>query len=376
MNQLKKNLITLLLTILLMISLADMVTARVPNFPQPVENLTGEDKILADNALQFLSNVANVNTSSYRIDVRIANEAPGVRSGKTLHFNLTSSAGILDVIAEFTNGELFWSSIFSIKGSSALNQPVSSNVLNTAKDTLASLQEFSARDYLPTFQSMLNSVPELQDSKTSNLNYTQKITVSGNIVRMIWEPFANGLSNPQNNLFLEFKNGNLEYYADYLGMYSIGSSDIKISKSQAIQIAVDHAQTFSYTQDKKNVSEFTVLDSLVIADISLQNRGNNTLYPHWSIMLPLDKEYPGGVTAFRVNIWADTGEISYFTPIGFYGTPNPVPSSEPQQTVTPTPQAATDNNPAAVSNTLIIGGIALLAAIVGIAGHVFYRRKR
>lgn len=56
-------------------------------------------------------------------------------------------------------------------------------------------------------------------------------------------------------------------------------------------------------------------------------------------MLPLDKEYPGGVTAFRVTIWADTGEISYFTPIGFYGDPNAVASPEPQQTTSPTAQA-------------------------------------
>lgn len=277
MNNLKKNFLTFLLAMLLMLSLANTVKARMPNFPQAPENLTGEDKILADNALQFLSNVANVNTSSYHIDVRIANEAPGVLSGKTLKFNLSSEISILDVSALFTDGKLFWCTIYPVKGSLALNHQVSSSVLTNAKDTLNKLQTFSARDYLPTFQSMLNSVTELQDSKTTNADYTQEITVSGTTVKISWEPFANGLSNPQNKLYLEFQNGHLMHYADYFGMYKTGSSEVKISEAHAIQIATERARAFSYVQDSKTVSNFTVLDSLVIANISLQNRGNNTL---------------------------------------------------------------------------------------------------
>ena len=369
MSNLRKNISLFLFVVLLMFPIAQVVKARVPNFPKELQDLTGEDKILAENALQFLSDVANVNTSSYHIDVRIANEAPGVLSGKTLKFNLSSSTGILSVIAEFANGKLFWCSILSAKGSPVLNQPVSSNVLDTAKDTLARLQKFSAEDYLPKFQSMLNNVTELQDAVTSNANYTQRITVSGNIVRLSWEPFVNGLSNPQYRLFLEFRNGNLEYYADYLaiGMYTIGSSEVKISEEQAIQIAAERVRAFSYVQDGITVSNFTILDSIVIANISLWSRGNNTLYPCWSIMLPLDKEYPGGVTAFRAIIWADTGEVSYFTPIGFYGDPNAAPSESPELTQQPA-TIPLEQSLAIVS--------ALIAATIAAAGYMLYKRKR
>jgi hypothetical protein len=329
----RKRLATMLVLALLLVSFAQLVKANLPSFfPRELQDLTGEDKILADTALQFLNNVANVNTSSYHI---IANEAHSVLSGKTLKFTLSSSAGILSVIAEFANGRLFWCSILPVKGSPALNQPVSSNILSTAKDTLDRLQAFSTRDYLPTFQSMLNSVTELQDSKTSNANYTQEITVSGSTIRISWEPFVNDLSNPQYRLFLEFRNGNLEYYADYLGIdvYSIGSSEVEISEAQAIQIAIERVRVFSYVQDGETVSDFTILDSLVIANVSLWNRGN-TLYPFWSIKLPLDKEYPGGVTAFQVGIWADTGEVSYFTPIGYYGDLDASESPPPESSAT------------------------------------------
>jgi hypothetical protein len=336
---------------------------RSGNVGPPPQNLNEADQILVNNSLQFLNNVANINISSYNVNVRVANEALGVAFGKTVHFNLSSAKGIIDATALFTNGKLFWSSIFSVKGTLVLNQPVSPNALTSARDTLSKLQAFSARDYLLTFQSMLNSVTELQDSKTSNSNYTQQITVSGNIVTLSWEPSINGLSAQQNNFCLEFRNGNLEYYFDWLGIHAIGSSDVKISEAQAIQIANDRARTFSYVQDSKDVSNFTVLTSFVTANVSLDNRGNNTLYPLWTVMLPLDKEYPGGVTAFQALIWADTGEVARFTPIGFYGDPNAVPSSDPQETTSPTGQAASENNQPAVSYSVIIGTALVAAAI-------------
>jgi hypothetical protein len=371
MNSIKKVVLTLLLAMLLVVSFANIVTASPP--PQI---LTEEDKILVNNALQFLTDVANINTSSYQTKVHVANGAPGVYSGKTLKFNLSSATSLLDVLAEFTYGKLFWCTIRPIKGSPALNHPASSDVLNAAKDTLDKLQAFSARDYLPTFQNMLNSITELQNSKTTNGGYTQEIATSGNTLKISWEPFANGLSNPQNKLTFEFKNGNLEFFCNYLDMYQIGSSEVKISEEQAIQIAAERARAFSWAQDNETVSNVTVLDKIAIASISLQNRGNNTLYPKWNILLPLDKEYPGGITAFRATIWADTGEISYFTPIGFYGDPIAVPPSEPQQTPTPTTQGASENNQAAAPDSFIIGAAIVATTIIIIVGYLFYKRKR
>jgi len=370
-----KTTLEALVAILLMLSLANTVKAsRPPNFPQSPQNLTEEDTIFVNNALQFLNNVANVNTSSYHVDARIANEAPGVISGKTLKLNLSSATSMLGVSALFAGSEFFWCTIYSVRGSPALNHPVSSSVLVHAKETLNKLQAFSARNYLPIFQSMLNSVTELQNSKTTNAYYTQEITVSGNTVRISWEPFANGLSNPQNKLTLEFQNGKLVFFCNFLDKYNIGSSDVKVSEAEAIQIATEHAQTFSWVQDNEAISNVTVLDSPIIAKVSLQNRGNNTLYPIWSIMLPLDKMYPGGVTAFRVAIWADTGEVSYISPIGFYGDPEAVPSSE-SQTPSPTAQATLENSQAAVSDSLIIGG-ALTVATAIIVGYLFYKAKK
>jgi hypothetical protein len=382
MSQFRKSVLSLFLVVLLMFSLASLVSATFHPTPCPPP-LSEEDKILENNALQFLSTVANVNVSRYHIEhLWVRNEAPVPLpySGKTFSFNLSSSTGILDVQTSFVDGRLYLFSVYTVRGYAVLNHPASLDVLATAKDTLAQLQAFSPNDYLPTFQSMLGSVADLTVSEISNANWTQKIANNGNIVTMTWEPFANGLSQPQNNLHLEFQNGNLHFFSNFLGLYEIGGSDVKISEEQAIQIAVEHARNFSYVQKNVTVSNFDILQNIATAKISLGVRGNNTLYPYWNIMVPLAKEYPGGVTYFRVIMWADTGEITTFSPMGSYGVSNDdgsnaIPSSEPQQTTSPTA-----NPPSAIRNALMTSGLmiglAMVAVVIIVAGYLFFKRKK
>jgi hypothetical protein len=219
---------------------------------------------------------------------------------------------------------------------------------------------------------MLNSVATPQSSKISNTNYTQQITANGNELTISWEPYANGLSGHQDDFCLKFQNGILEYYWDFLGINTVGSSNIQISEAQAIQIATERAHNFTYTQDNQIVSNFTILNSLVITNASLENRGNSTLCSFWHVMLPLDKMYPGGVTMFDVGIWADTGEIAYFTPIGFYGEPGPIPTENATSTQNPTPTEATQ--PA--FNILIFGLPVTAATVIIAVGYLLYKRKR
>jgi hypothetical protein len=379
MKLLKKTIIAFLLAMLLMFSLANMTKASTPSplpnldstifqdggqYVAPTQNLTEQDKLLEAKALQFLTNVFKLKTSSYNTTVLNISPAP---FGVFMTLGFRSAGNEFHVLTEFSNGELIWCMLNPVKGSPAYITPSSSDVLNTAKDTLDKIQAFSQKDYLPTMRSMLNTVSELQNSKITAVEFTQKIAVKENDVTIMWEPSANGLSNQQNRLMLEFKDGNLVFFANFLDIYTIGSADVKISEQEAIQIAIKHTHAYSWEQGNETVSNVTVLGNLARASLSLQNRGNATLYPLWSIKLPLEKMYPGGVTSFHVSIWADTGEVSYITPIGTYGVPNSVPSESPAANM-PSTQASSEY-------TLMIV-TALVAAAIVILGYLFYKRKR
>ena len=138
----------------------------------------------------------------------------------------------------------------------------------------------------------------------------------------------------------------------------------------------NYASTYSYKQYNETVSNFTILDNYISANISLEVKKDYTLYSLWRIMLPLDDMYPGGVTAFKVLMWADTGEIGSFTPIGFYGTLDDDFSPNTQQTPLPTAQLTSQQNQGTIPDSLIIA-IALTTASIFIAGYLLcYRRKK
>ena len=209
---------------------------------------------------------------------------------------------------------MFWCTINPIKGSPAFTTTKASDVLSTAKDALNALQTLSPKSNLANVQNLLNSVTELKNSKTTTAE----------------------------------------------GMLKIGSSEAKISEQKAIQIATEHAQAYSWVQNNETVSNVTVLSDPIIANLTLQNRENATLYPYWDIWLPLDKMYPGGETGFHVGVWADTGEIGFISPIGYGGAPEDVPSES---------QETTSNNNLTIA-------IMLIAATAVIVSYLFYKRKR
>jgi len=364
-----------MLTILLMLSIASNAKAQQsstsPNLnstvfqlghPQlPSQDLSEENKLLRDVVLTFLNNVGKLNVSRYNIEVYV-DERPGSNYDKTLKFNLSSSESQIDVLCLIKDNSLFWCTITPIKGAPAFTTETS-DALSNAKDALDELQALSPKSNMASIRSMLNSVNELKSAKTSTADFTQEIAVSGNTVRISWEPSANGLSNPQNKLTLEFKDGHLAFFADYLGMFKIGNTGIKISEQEAIQIAIEQVKAFSWVQGNETVSNVTVLSNSAITNLTMQNRGNATLYPYWDIWLPLNKMYPGGATAFHVGIWADTGEVAFISPIGYYGDLN-ADSSEPQTT----PQAASDYGLAIA--------VTLIAATAIIVSYLLYKKSK
>jgi hypothetical protein len=338
----KRTIISALLLALLIFSFPQ-VTRALP----PQQSLTEEEEKLQDNALRFLTDVAMLNILSYQKELFI-DDRGGTNYDKTLKFNFTSSLSKVDVLFLVRNNSLFWCTINPVKGPPSFMNPEPSDVLNTAKNTLARLQTFSAKEYLPTLQNMLNTVTELKTSQVSTQDFTQDISVSGNLVRISWEPYANGLSNQQNKLTLEFTNGSLSFFCNYLDFYSIGNADPQISEQQAIEIALQNVKAYPFKAGNETITNVTVIEENITTELTLQPKENNTLYPYWSIWLPLDKMYLGGVTSFHVSLWGDTGEVNFISPIGYYGEPNASPTQDPQTSPLPT-QAVPEYNLAIIA---------------------------
>ena len=336
-----------------------------------------EETIEQEVGSGFLSNVVGLDVSKYNVVVKVGDNpplpaaAPGLFKDRSVKFNMTSAESKVDVLMWLRNDQVIWYTLNAVRGSPAFIKPTSSDTLEIAKDTLDKIQDYTPNEHIPAIQTMLNNVTELKESQTTNSDFTQEITIQSNTITIEWIPYLNGLSHPKNSMTLTFENGHLTFFHNGFNLYSIGSSEIRIQEQEAIEIAKESASAYLLKDGNETISNFTILDYPVLTKISLQNKGNTTLYPMWEIWLPLDNMYAGGVTAFHVFVWADTGEVSSITPIGFSGIP-------PEQQSTP----STSSNGSA-SNAFqsiapvytILAVMALIAAII-VASYLVIRRRK
>ena len=347
-----------------MLSFANQLNANDPVSSEPSLLTDKEQKAFQDKTVNFLTIVFKLNMTDYKTADIVTSQAS---DGIFITFKFRQTESNLDVCTKFRDNEVIWCKLYPVEGMPSFIESEHADVLSNAKDTLNRLQMLSAKESLSAMQNMLNPITDLQNSETSNKEFTQEITVKENEVTISWSPFANGLINQQNQMTLRFTDGYLMFFANYLGENSIGTSDVKISEEQATQIAIEQVKAFSWVQGNELVSNVTVLDEPFFTQLSLQNRGNNTLYPLWEIKLGLDKMYPGGVTSFQVFIWADNGEVSSVRPIG-------VGSAIGNET-TETPTASPINNQSTFVDSLAIVSTLVIATLV-IGSLILFKKRK
>jgi hypothetical protein len=118
-----------------------------------------------------------------------------------------------------------------------------------------------------------------------------------------------------------FKDGLLTSFIDNWGIYNVGSTNVNISKEEAVAIALDSARKHSWTMqldenaltpEKFNQNRSVSWTALTFdgsIDIN-KTRSEDILelYPVWRVGLVLNKVY-GELYGLEVDIWADTKEV-------------------------------------------------------------------
>lgn len=263
-----------------------------------------------DATLDFLTAVAGVDISKYTIE-KMDELKPGFGiADQTVKHSLESYGSKMEVVSNFKDGALVWCKIYRLEGLPLLTVS-SADALDSAKSLLSRYQSISKAAYLQPIQDSLSSLTELKTTTTENGNVKLEVRNEGNFSRFSWKDTINGIEMPQKQVSLVFHNGTFETFGDYWNCFTVGNTDVTFGRADAIQAAKERAQNHSYSIGDTVVSNFTILDEYIIAELTMQDRGNHVLYPWWEIRLPLDKAYLGSITEIRVLMWADTGEVTY-----------------------------------------------------------------
>jgi len=300
--------------------------------------LTAPEKVLT-----ILEEVVGLDMAKYSIELDLYAQAPflyfDILPQEDVKYTLESSESKLEVICAFADQKLRSLNIYINDGSPITTQPVTIP-LEMAKDFLDKYPTYSEASYYSTMRSMLDNIEANKNTTKTVENIKLEVTVTANRTDFRWKYCFNGVETTSKCVVLNFKDGFLKYFIDTWKLYTIGSTDLNISEEEAIELAMNAAENYSWSvsmggdNPPVTVTEFNIM-GVIETDLSFGNyptknesRGGNplTLYPGWHVKLYFDKLYPGNVYGLNIGIWADTGEVNDIsTLISMLGYPDDIP---------------------------------------------------
>jgi hypothetical protein len=320
---------------------------------------------LSGEAISFMTDVLDLDLRNYSIQVKVSNVDNNKLFDAIVKHNFISADSKVDVISLFRNNKVIWCMLYPIEGLPEFVQVSPAKSLDAAKGVLDKLEQYSSKIYLPTMRSMIDTVTDqINNSKVVD-EIKQNISFTADSEIYQWSDNSNGIENSHKTLIITFRKGNFEFFCDNYEMYKIGNTNVEILQDQAVQIAKQNAIDKYTDSGNQTFPDFKILDKSAKISLSMQDRGNYTLYPLWDILLPLDEMY-GAVSAIQVLVWADSGEIPFVAAVGNYGV---VPSNQISSTVSTTLSESSSELYDSVLSVLIV-------AIVVVAGCLLYKRRR
>jgi hypothetical protein len=229
---------------------------------------------------------------------------------ENLRYSLIDSESQIDVILRFRNQKLSrYACLF--EGSPVYSQPQPYTMLDAAKGLMDRFSSFEDTSYLQDMRAMLDSVEETDNAEIVEGNIKLTVSISGSSAEFLWQYTENGVDFSPKSVSLIYENGVLKELTDGFFLFTIETTQVTIAtEEEAIAIARNALEDFTWTADGVVVSDFTVLTEPVLATFHPTLRTNSlALVPYWEVRLYLDKVYAGGVNRIDVGVWADTGEV-------------------------------------------------------------------
>lgn len=276
----------------------------------------------SERMLVFMEDVVQLDLAKY--NVTLITGSSDIRSdlGGLLEENfkyiLESSESSLGVLFKFINNTITRCRMNVYEGSPLYVQSPPAGVLEMSDGFLQEYQSFVESQKSSVDLSLMRDMLKMVDTSEDTLTVGNiKLEVKNSSLDWIYT--FNGME--LHALGLSFKNGHLSAFSDDRNLFKIGSSEVKVSKEDALLAALNYAEDYSWKVSTDNgwkeVTDFKIVEDSATAELqSYPKEDPSTLFPYWYIILPLDKVYLGTVNRIQVGVWADSGEIIFCQVLG------------------------------------------------------------
>ena len=370
----KKLFAVTLLSILVVVSFAEFNVGCAAETPADIEEV-----------LVFLRDVVQLDMTKYESRLSISSVMPwtGGLSHTTGQYVVDSSGlggkSILHVNFGFIDKDLVSCYFREVsQGPPIYSQQPATDLNDAAAGFLQKYQTYTGDAELEKMRSILDAVNPTVDTTTTVDNIKLKVSFEPTNTDFIWSNTFNGAD--YSRLILEFRNGHLFYFYDSRSYKTVGSTEVNISVEEAVRLALERVDNYSYLYDGKEIADFSIVKEQILTKFQTMGKFKPLeLYPLWTVDLPLDEVYPGSVYYIEVRLWADTGEVIDCTALG-YGADGGLPSEDlsiEQSTSADPSLTNTQPEDSITPETEIYAAIVLAAVFIPVVlATIIYKRRR
>jgi hypothetical protein len=292
-----------------------------------INNVKAIDITNQQKALEICNNVLGFNSNDYSVMVNDYLPTPqtqylGVVPQENLLYHLSSGKSNISILYTYAKDNLQVIQILSNNNGDKTSKSAVASNLATAENFLNKYQEYTNDLLYGNLRSTLNNVDFKSNTTKVFANFVlETINLEDGTTNFKWYYTANSATAPYSKFIaIGTKNGELTAFVNNWNVYAIGSTEVKISIEQAINIALAKAKEYDWSVpidasslasnnlNSNNIrfANLTFDDSIGVN--SQRNQDVLALYPVWHIGVALDKWY-GYLYGIEIDIWADNGQI-------------------------------------------------------------------
>jgi DNA-binding transcriptional ArsR family regulator len=273
-----------------------------------------------DKAIAFIQDVIQIDITEYQVallsnTVESRSDLGGVIE-EILRYSLSNSEDKIDVVLRFRDQRLSRYQIYLFEGSPIYSEPQPYDLVVAAQGLIERYSSYRDSSYLEQMTDLLSLVDETINIEIVEDNMKLKISTSEDRTEFLWLYTLDGVDFSPKSLSFVFEDHALKQLTDGWFLFESGSTEVNISREEAITIARNSAKAFSWTFNDVVVSNFVILEEPVDVEFHPHPREDFlNLVPYWYVTLYLDKIYPGEVSRIAVGLWGDTGEVADITAV-------------------------------------------------------------
>jgi hypothetical protein len=273
--------------------------------------------ISTDRVINFLKDVIQLDLSKYqarleRNTMEYRADLGGVTE-EVLTYSLIGQNSELGIDFRFRNQTLSRYRLDVLDGAPIYYTSQPTDIKEAARGLVERYQTYENITYIAPMKALLDAINDSEDTSVTIGDLQLDVTSEGKDVQFQWSYTTHGICYQAKGLTLNYDGGLLEMLTDGWFLYTVGSTAVNYTPEQAIQIALNNVDGFSWTYGSETVTDYTILEDDITVEMWPHYRESNLeLIPYWYVVMPLDKIYAGNVDQISVGIWADTGKVTEY----------------------------------------------------------------